>query len=95
MQPLWALILWMAPLTPSFWKSNSAFQMSVSTMAVWSNSCGVGVLAGQEALEDVVERLEVDELRRVIDVELLQVAQHLALTSATSFSSPRFHRTIA
>ncbi|MCY1354403.1 hypothetical protein D9M69_407790 [compost metagenome] len=32
---------------------------------------GVGFLPGQEALEDVVERLKVDELRRMIDVKLL------------------------
>ena len=37
-QPLCWLILWIAPLTPSFWKSNRAFQMSVSMMAVWSNN---------------------------------------------------------
>ena len=35
---------------------------------------GVGFLPGQEALEDVVERLEVDEFWRVIDVKLLRVA---------------------
>lgn len=35
---------------------------------------GVGFLPGQEALEDMVERLEVDELWRMIDVKLLQVA---------------------
>jgi hypothetical protein len=40
---------------------------------------GIVFLPGQEALEDVKQRLEVDELRGVIDVELLQVAQDLCL----------------
>jgi hypothetical protein len=58
-------------------------------IAVWSKKLGIISLAGQEALEDVKQRLEVDELGRVIDVELFQVAQDLLFDILTSFSSPQ------
>ena len=47
--------------------------------------CGVGFLPGQKALEDVIERFEIDELRRVIDVKLLQVAQNISLDVGNQF----------
>lgn len=47
--------------------------------------CGVGFLPGQEALKDVVERLEIDELRSMINIKLLQVAQNIGLDVGNQF----------
>jgi len=47
--------------------------------------CGVGFLPGQEALEDVIKRFEIDELRSMIDIKLLQVAQNIGLDMGNKF----------
>ena len=79
MQPLCRRILLMAPLTPSFWNSKRAFQMSVSMMRVRSIQQPARALIGQELLKDVEERLVVDELGGVVLVELREVVQHFRL----------------
>ncbi len=52
----------MAPLAPSFWNSNSAFQIPVSNRLVLPRSASVWP-ARQKLFEEVEERFEVDELR--------------------------------
>ena len=69
----------MAPLAPSFWKSKRAFQISVSKRLVRPRSASGLAGVAEELLEDMKQGHVVNELRRLVLVELLEVGEDVLL----------------